>query len=48
MYDIPVDKIHLEHGGRTLHNTDTLEDRGIEHCTVINACTGGLSPREYC
>lgn len=48
MYDIHVDKIHLEYGGRALQTTDTLEEHGIEYSSVINVCTGGLSPRNYC
>lgn len=48
VYDIPVDNIHLEHGDRTLHNTDTLEDHGIEYSSVTTVCTSGLSPRKRC
>ena len=48
MYDIPVDRIHLEYRGRTLHNADTLEDHDIKYSSVINVCTSGLSPRDYC
>ena len=46
VYDIPVDEIHLEYGGQPLYNTDTLEDHGIKHDSIINVCTGGMSPRD--
>ena len=48
MYDISADNVHLEYGGKTLHNTDTLEEHDIKHGSVISVCTGGVPPRHNC
>jgi hypothetical protein len=48
VYGIFVDKIHLDYGGKTLHNTDTLEEHGIKYSSVIKVCTSGLSPHNRC
>jgi hypothetical protein len=48
VYNIPVDEIHLEYSGQPLYNTDTLDDHGIKHDSIINVCTSGISPRDGC
>jgi len=41
VYRVPVGEIHLDYGGRELHNEDSLAEHDIKYGSVISACTGG-------
>jgi hypothetical protein len=43
-YEIPVGDIHLEFGGKELHNGDSLAEHGIKYGSVISACSSGRYP----